>query len=301
MLDLTELFVYVDDVCQVCEALAEQDQAAMLKPLDVKTKPRKRKGRLATSEIATIVIAFHQSSYRTFKAFYLKHVIPLWKPYFPGLVSYNRFVEIKSKAIFPLLFFLSRLLGKCTGISFVDAMPLAACHNRRIRSHKVFKDVAKRGVTSMGWFYGFKLHIVINECGELLAWTVTPGNVDDRKPVRMLSKNIFGKLYGDKGYISQELFKDLFERGIELVTKVKKNMKNKLVSEFDKYILRKRAIIESVNDQLQNISQIEHTRHRCMENFMVNILGALIAYCLQPKKPSIQNEVYPTKQVLMVA
>jgi len=247
------------------------------------------------------VIAFHQSSYRTFKCFYLKHVIPLWKPLFPGLVSYNRFVELMPRAIFPLLLFLTRLLGKCTGLSFVDAMAIAVCHNKRIKSHKVFKDIAKRGKTSMGWFYGFKLHIVINECGELLAWTVTPGNVDDRKPVRMLSKNIFGKLYGDKGYISQDLFKDLFERGIELVTKVKKNMKNVLITEFDKLMLRKRALIESVNDQLQNISQIEHTRHRSMPNFMVNILGALIAYCLQPKKPSIQNEVYPTKQPLMAS
>ena len=139
----------------------------------------------------------------------------------------------------------------------------------------------------MGWFYGFKLHLIVNECGELLAVKVTPANVDDREPVPDMTAGIFGKLFGDKGYISQQLFDLLFERGLQLITKLKKNMKNKLMPLMDKILLRKRAIIETINDQLKNISQIEHTRHRSIAGFMVNLLGGLIAYTYHDKKPSL--------------
>lgn len=152
----------------------------------------------------------------------------------------------------------------------------------------------------MGFFYGFKLHLVINEKGELLAFCITPGNVDDRTHVDSMTKDMVGKLYGDKGYISKELFEALFVRGLELITKVKKNMKNRLISEFDKCMLRKRALIESVNDQLQNISMIEHTRHRSLNGFLINVLCALIAYCLQPKKPSLARQVFKGTQDLIV-
>ena len=126
--------------------------------------------------------------------------------------------------------------------------------------------------------------------GELLACRLTSGNVDDRKPVPELVKGIFGKLFGDKGYIAKALFAELFECGIQLITKLKKKMKNRLMSLTDKALLRKRAIIESVYDQLKNISQIEHTRHRSLANFMVNLVSGLIAYCHQPKKPSLRIE-----------
>jgi transposase len=140
----------------------------------------------------------------------------------------------------------------------------------------------------MGWFYGFKLHLVINDRGELLACQITPGNVDDRKPVSTLSKRLFGKLIADRGYISQALSEQLRETfGIQLITKLRKNMKNRLVPLIDKLLLRKRAIIESVVDQLKNISQIEHTRHRSSTNCFINIIAGLIAYCHQPKKPSL--------------
>ncbi len=139
----------------------------------------------------------------------------------------------------------------------------------------------------MGWFFGFKLHLVVNDQGELLAFCVTPGNTDDRKPVPEMVKELFGKLFGDKGYISQELFEQLFEQGLQLITHIRKNMKNKLVPIVDKLLLRKRAIIETINDQLKNISQIEHTRHRSVTNCMVNLLAGLAAYTHQDKKPSI--------------
>jgi hypothetical protein len=176
-----------------------------------------------------------------------------------------------------------------TGISYVDSTPIQVCKPKRMSRHKVFSGVAKKGKSTIGWFFGFKLHLVINERGGLLGVKCTPANVDDRTPVPDMVKNIFGKLYGDKGYISQKLTQQLLEQGIQLITGIKKNMKNKMMLLVDKILLRKRSIIETVNDQLKNISQIEHSRHRSLCNFMVNMLCGLIAYTFQPKKPTITN------------
>src|SRR5256714_3507664 len=181
-------------------------------------------------------------------------------------------------ALVPLCGYLQGRKGRCSGISFVDSPSLKVCHNRRIHSHKVFRGCARRGKTSVDWFYGFKLHLVVNDCGELLALRLTPCNADDRRPVPELVKDLFGKLFGDKGYVSQALFETLYEEGLQLVTRLKTKMKNRLVSMFDKIMLRKRAIIESVTDQLKNISQIEHTRHRSVVKCFVNLLAGLVAY-----------------------
>ena len=164
---------------------------------------------------------------------------------------------------------------------------MKVCRNRRIHSHKVFAGCARRGKTSVDWFYGFKLHLVINDRGELLSLRLTPGNVDDRRPVPELAKELFGKLFGDKGYISQPLFETLCADGVQLVTRLKRSMKNRLISMFDKIMLRKRAVIEAVVDQLKNISQIEHSRHRSVANCFVNLLGGLVAYTWREKKPSL--------------
>ena len=142
----------------------------------------------------------------------------------------------------------------------------------------------------MGWHYGFKLHLIINDRGELLAFKLTPGNTDDRKPVPDLTKDLVGKLFGDRGYISQKLFEELYERGLQLITRYKKKMKQKLVKLIDKILLRKRSLIETVNDQLKNISQIEHSRHRSVWNFLVNLFAGLIAYTYLPKKPCLDLE-----------
>lgn len=190
--------------------------------------------------------------------------------------------------IVPLCFFLHTLKGKHTGIYFIDSTILKACHIKREKQHRVFEGLAAKAKSTMGWFFGFKLHLVVNDQGELMAFKVTAGNVDDRNPVLDLMQNLVGKVFGDKGYISKFLSEGLLEKGTQLITRVRKNMKNKLISTADKLLLRKRSIIETVNDQLKNISQIEHTRHRSVWNFMVNILGGLIAYALQPKKPSIR-------------
>ncbi len=193
-------------------------------------------------------------------------------------------------------------LGKCTGISYIDSTPLRSCHIKREKQHKVFKGIAQKGQCSLGWFYGFKLHIIINDRGEILDFIITPGNVNDRKPLNDmdLHKRIFGKLYGDKGYISKDLFEKLFVDGVHLITKIKKNMKNSLMLLQDKIALRKRALIETVNDELKNICQIEHTRHRSFENFTTNLLSGLIAYSFFDKKPSInlQEDIVDLKRLV---
>jgi hypothetical protein len=247
---------------------------------------RQRKTNLYESEIMTIMILFHQSGYRDFKTFYIGYVQRHLKPEFPRLVSYNRFVRLLPRVGIPLYMYLRTCMGHCTGISFVDATSLAVCHNRRIYRHKVFTSLAARGKTTMGWFFGFKLHLVVNDRGELLAFAPTPGNVDDRQPLPSLVKTLFGKLYADKGYLSQPLVESLLTQGLHLVTGIRSNMKPRLMEVFDKLMLRKRAIIETIHDQLKNISQIEHSRHRSVNNFFVNVLAGLIAYCHRPNKPA---------------
>jgi hypothetical protein len=128
---------------------------------------------------------------------------------------------------------------------------------------------------------------VVNEHGEILSFCLTPGNVDDRNPVPPLAQELFGKLFGDKGYLSQQLFEQLYAQDVQLITPIRKNMKNKLMPLTDKVISRKRSIIETINDQLKNISQILHTRHRSVTNFAVNLIAGLIAYTHQEKKPSL--------------
>ena len=197
---------------------------------------------------------------------------------------------MEKEVLLPLTIFIKKvLLGTCTGISFVDSTPLRICRNQRILIHKTFEGFAERGRCSMGWFFGFKLHLIINDKGEILNFMFTPGNVDDREPLKQgkFLENIKGKLCADKEYIGQALFENLFLNGIQLVTKVKNNMKNSLMSIADKILLRKRALIETVNDELKNIAQIEHSRHRSFNNFIANSLSAIAAYCFFEKKPAI--------------
>jgi hypothetical protein len=212
------------------------------------------------------------------------------KEYFPKRLSYNRFVEVMQSAIVPLTVYqITKGLGKCSGISFIDSTSIAVCKNKRIRRNKVFDGIAKTSKTTIGWFHGFKLHITINDEGEILSFCITPGNVDDRdeRVIANLTKELFGKLFGDKGYISQKLFEKLWDDNIQLITGIKKNMKNRLMDMCDKILLRKRSIIETINDFLKNICQIEHTRHRSPVNFMVNLMAGLVAYSFLPTKPSL--------------
>ena len=280
-MSLLKLFCNVGDFCQVFQA---RRSGAMLAS---GTGRGVRSLRLFPSEIMTILIHFHQSHYRSFKAYYTEHVLVRLRPEFPSLVSYNRFVELTPTVIIPLLAYLQQRRGNCTGIAFVDATAIKVCHNKRSPRHKVFAGIATRGKTTMGWFYGFKLHLIVNDQGEILACRLTPGNVDDRKPLPDLAKTLFGQLFGDKGYISQPRFDQLLAQGLELITPRHKNMKKRPRPLEDQLLLRKRAVIETINDQLKNISQIEHTRHRSVANFLANLVCRLIAYCHQRKKPSL--------------
>ena len=282
---VTEIFVMADDFCKFFDQMMEKYSIP-----DKNKRKYHRDGTMSKAEIMVILILFHSSGYRCLKHFYLNHVCVHLRHLFPEVVSCNRFVELEKSVALPLAIFIKKvLLGKCTGISFVDSTPLRVCRNQRIHVHKVFKGIAERGKCSMGWFFGFKLHLICNEKGELLNFMITPGDVDDRKPLELKSfiEFIYGKLVGDKGYISKNLFQRLFVDGIQQITKLKSNMKGALMSVSDRLLLRKRAIIETVNDELKNIAQVEYSRHRSFDNFIVNLLGAISTYCFFPKKPCI--------------
>ena len=281
MKDLTNLFCSIDDFWKKFK----KDWEAHL--LGTGKRKRGPEPGLSISEMMTIVILFHQSNYRTFKHFYCFALTHLKKD-FPKLVSYNRFVHLMKKLFVPLFAYLLSRGGIVTGIAFIDSTSIQVCHGKRIKKNHVFKGFAKRGKTTSGWFYGFKLHLIINDVGEILSFLITPGNVADVSMVEKLAQEITGKLFGDKGYISSNLGERLLKRGLRLFTTLRSNMKQRLISLKDKIFLRKRAIIETVNDQLKNISQIEHSRHRSVSNFLVNLLGGIGAYSHQEKKPSLK-------------
>jgi hypothetical protein len=287
------VFCDIDDFCLVFEPRWHQQL------ITAGERQRRRATTLSLSEVMTIIVLFHSSGYRDFKTFYLQHVQKHLGAAFPRLTSYNRFVELQRGALVPLCAYLQTRRGECHGISFVDATSLRVCHNRRIHAHRVFRGLAARGKTSVGWFFGFKLHLVINECGELLAVRLTPGNTEDRRPVPALVKQLWGKLIGDKGYICGALTTLLCGQGVQLVTKIKSNMRQKFLPMFDKLLLRKRALIETVIDQLKNISQVEHSRHRSVMNFVVNVVAALAAYTFREKKPMLSIEI--KEQLLLAA
>jgi transposase len=263
------------------------------------SRKRSKACRLCMSEVMTIVILFHFSRYPTFKDYYQQQVITRYRHYFPHLVSYNRFVELMQACSVPLALFMRRQrLEQTKGVAFIDSTALAVCANSRIHQHQVFAGGAQRGKTSTGWFFGFKLHLVINHQGEIISFCLTPGNTDDRKPVEQLTKNLWGRLFADKGYISQSLKERLKDKGVELITKLRKNMKQQLLPLFDQLMLRKRALIESVNDFLKNTCQIQHTRHRSKNNWLVNLISGLVAYSFLPKKPELKFSQIQTKLIL---
>ena len=278
---LVEIFCDVDDFCRVFIPEFEKQL------ISDGSQKRKRSGRMTMSEIMTIIIAFHMSNHRDFKNYYIGFISKFYRSHFPNLLSYTRFLEVMPRAIVPLSSYFSTLKGEPTGIEFIDSTSIKVCHNLRIPRHKTFGGIAERGKGTMGWFYGFKLHLVTNFKGEIVDAKLTTGNVHDTKPVPEITKKLSGKLYADKGYISKKLSEKLKGEGVDLITTVRRNMKAKALSLWDRAMLSRRFIIETINDQLKNISQIEHSRHRSPNGFMLNMLAGLVAYCLKENKPTL--------------
>lgn len=281
-LQIIELFCRVDDFTKQFKDLCTQKSLSYQKK-----KIRNRSCRTSLSEVLAILLLFHRSNYRTFKHFYLFHVCVALRHLFPNIVGYSRFVQLTSDVFFPMFCFVKQHQGEWGNLQFVDSTVLTCCHVKRASSHRTFRSTARWGKTTVGWFFGFKLHLIINHNAEIVAFRITSGNVDDRKPVPDMVADNTGKLIGDRGYISEKLRQALLERGILLITKLKKNMKNNLMTLYDRLLLRKRALIESVLNLLKSDCQIEHHRHRSPWNFLSNLLAGLGAYCLNPNKPRL--------------
>ena len=257
---------------------------------------RNRNGMLKMSEIILILILFPHSDYKCFKWFYINKIHGEYRTYFRQLPSYNRFIELMPSGMLVLSRLLNYLMyhnkRQSNGISFIDSTRMPVCHNKRTNSHKVFDSFAEIGKSTMGWFLGFKLHLVIDSNGNVLATNVTKGNVDDRVPVIKLIKGIAGKLFGDKGYIKKELSEELHDMGVTLITPLKKNMKSRFmpINMFDLVMSKKRVLIESVFNILKNKLQLCHTRHRSILNFCVHVLSVIVGYQLSNSKPSVNLE-----------
>jgi hypothetical protein len=287
-MSILDLYCSLDAFWQRCEPRWEREVLASGQ------RRRRRATRLHPSEILTILILFQQSGYRTFKGFYREYVQLHLRRDFPQLLSYTRFVDRMPRSLVPLAVYLPLQRGQCTGMSFIESTFLAVCHPARIPQHRVFRVDARRGKTSVGWFYGFKLHLVVNDRGELLAFCLTPGTTADRKPVPRWVHRLFGRLFGDTGSSSAPLAERLFlDHGLRLITKLRKNRRTHLLSLADKLLLRKRALIETIVDQLKNVCPIEHSRHRSPIHFCVHLLAGLAASCHQPKKPSLRLDLRP--------
>lgn len=290
---ITEIFYLTDEFCKEFQKSIEGYLIGNVP---------KKKPIMSQSEVISILIIFHGMQHKNLKHFYLNYVQRHLTHLFPNTVSYNRFVELSQQVILPMTMFLKmQCLGDCTGITYVDSTPIRVCNNKRIKRNKVFKDVAAVGKSTMGWFFGFKLHLVVNEKGDILNFVITPGNIDDRAPLNDSNflEKIKGKLYADKGYISSKLTQLLFVDGIQLITGIRDKMKNCLLELKDKILLRKRSIIETINDELKNICEVEHSRHRSFQNFISNLISGLIAYSFFPKKPAIKFDVQNTNQIAL--
>jgi len=267
---LTTIFYYSDEFCKLF--LKEVENYS----LKLEQFP---KSRMTLSEVMTIMIYWHHSGYKNFKVFYQKHIQNHLKAAFPSAVSYNRFVELMPYASCALFTFAKCLGAECTGISFIDSTKLSVCDNKRIYSHKVFNGLAQRGKTSMGWFFGFKLHLVTDQYGNIIDFTITPGNIHDGNQdlVDSIIKKIKGILVGDKGYVG--LFKHLFEQGIKLLHRLRANMQNKLISLYEKALLRSRgSIIETTVGILKDHLSLEHSRHRSPVNFFCHVCSCIVSF-----------------------
>lgn len=280
-IDITALFACLDDFCKMYKSSQQQHLLPTYKSRD-------REGFLSLSELLLIEILFHFSPYKNFKCYYLQGILGTHRDKFRKLPSYQRFVTLKKQMFMPLTLLLHSLSGEQTGIYFADSTSLKVCRNKRIHQHKVFEGLAARGKTTMGWFFGLKLHMVINHKGQIMAVKITPGNVSDLSVLTDITKNLKGKCYADKGYIGKNVFSKLWNQGLHLIHGIRSNMNNYLMPFIDKMLLRKRFLIETVFGILKTDMNIEHSRHRSPINAFINIMACLTAYCYKTNKPAIR-------------
>lgn len=285
--DITELFCFIDDFEKgIGEEVKSHQLTNRIYPRNLTRTPS-----LTNSEIMTILLMFQESPCRNFKYFYQSY-LQLYLPEFPKLPCYDRFITLMPRVLHLLVLLLYCLFSPGKGMAYVDATSLAVCHPKRITRNKVFKGLASLGKTTKGWFFGFKLHLIVDLQGNIMRAKITGGNVDDRKAVPQMTKGLTGLMFGDKGYICKKLFLKLYRRGLKLVTGIKKNMKNILMDWNEKVLLRKRSLVETVFDYLKNKFQLEHTRHRSPFNMLVHLVSTLIVYQLKPSKPSISYNIF---------
>jgi hypothetical protein len=281
---LVEIFCDFDDFCKAVKTEWE----AMLVTEENKLRRQSRHGPecgLCDSEIMTLLVLYHASRFNNFKTFDNGVVLVMLRPLFPDAPCYERFLTLTKRVWVLLAFFLAGRSGDKTGIDYIDSTPLPVCHNRRIAKHKVFKGLAERGKTSMGWFFGFKLHLVFNHMREIVAVRLTPGNVSDTAVVPQLTKDLMGKLFGDKGYIGKKRAEELLRRGLVLMTRVRANMKSLPVSFFDKALLNSRSIAETIIGHIKEFSSLRLPKHRSVFNAFTHITAAIIAYQINPLSP----------------
>ena len=281
---LVEIFCSCDDFC----SLIKQSHHSALPP----SKKPTRSPALAESEIMTIAIFYHLSGFKCFEYYYRQLVLGPMKPYFPNAVSYERFVALMPRIVPVMCLYLwFERCGEPTGIYYGDSKKLPVCDNRRIHQHRVFDGYANRGKSSTGWFFGFKVFLVINQYGQIMRCQVSQASKADNNYDWMLKffAGLKGMMFTDKGFLSAKAFEALYANGLKLITGIRSNMKNKLMSNMEKLLHKKRGVIESVNDILMTVCDIDHTRHRSPLNFLVNLFAGVTAYTFLDKLPSIFN------------
>lgn len=282
-MDLVAIFYHVDNFCKQFE------KWRINRFLMLAGSSEKSRGNLVESEIMSIMIYYAACSndFKHFKAFY-RHKHAELKNAFPNLVSYERIIELKESVELHMIVFLMSLFAECTGVSYVDSAKIEACSTKRAQRHKTLAGLAQWGKTGSGWFYGFKIHVVANHLREIVNVCITPGNIADNNEhvIKKMTSNLFGKIFGDKGYILNEtLWADIYYQGLQFIFHLRANMKPKLMLMEDKMLLRKRAsVIETLFGILKDRMSLQYTRVRSIYGFVCNIISMLIAYQLKVTK-----------------